>query len=386
MKERKNLPQVGFVAWYVGAGDSFTLLVGKPGSGVELMAQVDLNHLTAGEDEDEPHVPVIDQLVEILPVVDGRPYLAVFALTHPDQDHCRGFARLLEEVRIGELWVTPRIFEEYKSDLCDDAAEFREEADRRLALMCDGEAGSGDRIRVVGGDDLFDSKPYSDLPDEARSPVGTSTTVLDGCDAAGTFTAAFLGPLEVGADADRNDTSLAMRVALTAGGCEQRVLFLGDLAHESLGELLKKADDSDLEFDILIAPHHCSKRALFDEDGNEASDVVEGLERSAADGAWVVASSPPVPATDTDGADPPHRIAWNKYEEIFGADHQVCTGEHGSEDDPDPVVFEAGGAACGYVKPSAAAALAAAPLVRASTAARPRSRPTERRGYGPVRS
>ena len=27
---------------------------------------------------------------------DGRPYLAVFVLTHADQDHCRGFADLLE--------------------------------------------------------------------------------------------------------------------------------------------------------------------------------------------------------------------------------------------------------------------------------------------------
>lgn len=385
MKGRDDLPQVGLVAWYVGAGDSFTLLLGKHGNGVELVAQVDLNHLTAGEDDDDPHVPVIDQLVEILPVVDGRPYLAVFTLTHPDQDHCRGFAKLLDEVLIGELWVTPRIFEEYKSDLCDDATKFREEADRRLPLMCKGDAASGDRIRVVGGEELFDSKPYSDLPDDARSPVGSDTTVLDGQDAEGTITATFLGPLEVDADTDRNDTSLAMRVALTAGDCEQRILFLGDLAHESLGELLKEADSATLEFDVLIAPHHCSKRALFDENGDEASEVTDGLKQSAADDAWVVASSPPIPAKDTDGADPPHRVAWDKYEEIFGADNQVCTGEHGNEKDPDPVVFEVGGATCGYVKPSTAAALAAAPLVKASSAARPRSRPTERRGYGPVK-
>ncbi len=74
-----------------------TLLTGQQGDGAELVVQVDLNHLTAGEDDDEPHVPIIDQLVEVLPKVDDRPYLAVFVLTHPDQDHCRGFKRLLDE-------------------------------------------------------------------------------------------------------------------------------------------------------------------------------------------------------------------------------------------------------------------------------------------------
>lgn len=227
VKERDELPDIGFVAWYVGAGDSLTLLTGAEGDGAELVVQVDLNHLSAGEDDDDPRVSIIDQLVEILPRVDDRPYLAAFVLTHPDQDHCRGFEQLLDEVLIGELWVTPRIFEEYKADLCDDATAFREEADRRLAVTTSGEAWSGDRIRVVGRDELFESEPYDTLPDEARSPVGSSTTMIDGWNVEGVFTVAFHGPLEVSGDTDRNDTSLAMRVTLASGECEQRILFLG---------------------------------------------------------------------------------------------------------------------------------------------------------------
>ncbi len=206
--------------------------------------------------------------------------------------------------------------------------------------------------------------------------------MLDGWDVEGVFAAAFHGPLKVSEDTDRNDTSLAMRVTLASGDCEQRILFLGDLAHESLGELLAEADSEELKFDIVIAPHHCSKRALFDDDGNEASDAISGLTVNAAEDAWVVASSPLIPASDTDGADPPHRVAWDKYEEIFGADNRVCTGEHGSDEDPDPVVFDVGGQACGYLKPSTDAALAASPLIGAAAAARPRPRPTDRRGYG----
>ena len=234
MKKRDDLPDMGLVAWYVGAGDSLTLLSGHEGDGAELTIQVDLNHLSAGQDDDEPHVPIIDQLIEILPKVDGRSYLAAFVLTHPDQDHCRGFEQLLDDVLIGELWVTPRIFDEYKADLCDDATAFRNEADRRLEAMANGDDESGNRIRVVAPDELFETKPYNTLPQEARSPVGTSTSMIDGHDAENAFIATFHGPLDVGDDTDRNDTSLAMRVTLNSGACEQRILFLGDLAHESL--------------------------------------------------------------------------------------------------------------------------------------------------------
>ncbi len=384
MIQRDELPDTGLVAWYVGSGDSLTLLTGRKGD-TELIVQVDLNHLSLSDDDDDPHVPIVQQLVGILPKVDGRPYLAAFVLTHPDQDHCRGFKQLLqdENVLIGELWITPRIFEEYKADLCEDAAAFREEADRRLTLLKDRIAGSGDRLRVVGRQDLFELDQLKFLPEDARSPIGSSTTLVDGQNLEGSFTAGFHGLPDVDENSDRNDTSLAMRVTLSAGNCEQRILFLGDLAHESLSSILADADGKELNFDVLIAPHHCSKRALFDDNGNEVAKVVKGLRDRASDDAWMVASSSPIPTSDSDGADPPHRVAWKKYGEIFGVDRQVCTGEHGSKEDPDSVIFDVSGRNCGYSKPARAAnARATSALIGAAAAARPRPRPTDRRGYG----
>ena len=298
------------MAWYVGSGDSLTLLTGQEGDSAELIVQVDLNHLASGDD-DEPHVPIVKQLVEILPIVDDQPYLAVFVLTHPDQDHCRGFTQLLEDenVLIGELWMTPRIFEEYKADLCDDATAFREEADRRVAVMKDGGAGSGDRLRVVGREDLFEFEELKDLPEDARSLIGSTTTWVDGWNLAGTFAAGFHGLPDVDENTDRNDTSLVMRVTLSSDDCEQRILFLGDLAHESLGSILATVGDDDLDFDGVIAPHHCSKRALFDDAGKEVGEVVDGFTDKASDGAWVVASSSPIPASDSDGASTVGRAA-----------------------------------------------------------------------------
>ena len=60
----------------------------------------------------------------LLPEDDGKPSLAVFVLTHPDEDHCLGFKDLLKRVKIGEIWFTPRVFREYSKDLSDDAKAF----------------------------------------------------------------------------------------------------------------------------------------------------------------------------------------------------------------------------------------------------------------------
>ncbi|WP_419925330.1 hypothetical protein [Candidatus Poriferisocius sp.] len=278
------------------------------------------------------------------------------------------------------MWVTPRIFDEYKSELSDDAEAFRNEADRRLKIAVKGKAKSGDRIRVIGHKDVLASKPYSDLSDSAKSEIGTAVESIDGHDTSGRFTAVFCGPADADEDADRNDTSLAMQVTLADGDCSQRFLLLGDLAREALGDLFDNADDSHVEFDVLVMPHHCSKGALFDSDGNADTKVVEGLKAAKADGAWAVASSPPIPKSDKNGADPPHRVAWDKYSKILGADYMVCTGSHGSEEDPDPVVFSVGDP-CGYARPEAAAA-ASTDLGRDVKKARPRPKASKPSGYG----
>jgi hypothetical protein len=53
--------------------------------------QFDLHHLGGSDGKDDPHTPIVDRLVELLPKKDNKPYLSVFVLTHPDMDHCLGF-------------------------------------------------------------------------------------------------------------------------------------------------------------------------------------------------------------------------------------------------------------------------------------------------------
>src|SRR5271169_1197367 len=122
-----NLPQRGLVFWPVSNGDSTTVVIDS-----KTIVQIDLNHLARSEEDADPAWSVVHYLAARLPIRNKRPYLSVFALTHPDLDHCRGFEKLLDEVDIGELWFTPRIFFEYKKDLVDDAKVFQKEAKRRV--------------------------------------------------------------------------------------------------------------------------------------------------------------------------------------------------------------------------------------------------------------
>src|SRR5947209_3207214 len=125
-----KLPARGFVFWPVGCGDSTTIKVNE-----NLVMQVDIQHHESSE-TDEAYHPVVDTLVdEVLPIREGedKPYLAVFALSHGDKDHSKGFIELLDRCIIGELWFSPRVIRDYEENetLSEDAEAFCEEANRR---------------------------------------------------------------------------------------------------------------------------------------------------------------------------------------------------------------------------------------------------------------
>lgn len=71
----------------MGTGDSTTIVVKEN----EIVFQLDLHHLEKSEDSDDPAWPIVDTLVPLLPTKNGKPYLSVFALTHPDKDHVLDF-------------------------------------------------------------------------------------------------------------------------------------------------------------------------------------------------------------------------------------------------------------------------------------------------------
>ena len=203
------------IYWPVGTGDSTTLIL-RPN---EFVMQIDLRHLEKADDPDEPEWPIIDHLVRLLPKNENdRPYLSVFVLTHPDLDHIQGFEELLDRVDIGELWHTPRIFRNQSDEnkLCEDAKVFRKEAKRRREVMVEKKnaTASGDRLRVIGYDDVLKEDKYKNLPEEAKTFPGSTVAIVDGIDLVGEFEAFFHAPFKDDQDSDKNNTSLSLNVAL----------------------------------------------------------------------------------------------------------------------------------------------------------------------------
>src|SRR3546814_17026970 len=97
--------KLGVLFWPVGTGDSTTFVVRED----QVIFQVDLRHTAKSEDEETDCAPILDQLEENLPTVKGSAYLSSFALTHPDQDHIKGFEALMELVDLWALWITQRV-------------------------------------------------------------------------------------------------------------------------------------------------------------------------------------------------------------------------------------------------------------------------------------
>lgn len=330
-----EFPARGLVFWPVGNGDSTTIIVDS-----NTRLQVDLHHLEKSKDEDEVSWPVVDELAKRLPKINGRPYLAAFALTHPDQDHCRGFAELLDKVTIGELWFTPRVFNEYKKDLCDDAKKFREEAERRVkaTIGAKGDPGAGNRVRIFGYSELLEEDDFKNFPDDRLTVPGKELTVIDEKDVAGKFRAFVHAPFKDDDAGERNDTSLGMQITLYDGVQKLCALLLGDLSYPIIKRIFEVSEADDLAWNVLLAPHHCSKAAMYwKDDGDEEEElkkhIVDEMDGASLEPNRVVSSSNSVPSSNKPGDNPPHVKAKTQYETI--TESFLCT-----MDQDDPVVAE----------------------------------------------
>lgn len=331
-----------FIFWPVGTGDTTTIVVSETE-----VVQIDINDKQMADEEDNEHIPIVDELVAKLPETDGKPYLSCFILTHPDLDHCRGFADLLDRVTIGEIWHTPRIFREYEDecDLSDDAIAFRKEVHRRAECCIEngGDPGPGDRVRIIGYSELFEpGERYEGFPqDKFYTRPGQEVTMLDGIDASNRFHVFVHAPFKQGLADARNETSLAMRVVIGSPGNIMKGLFLGDLSYPTLMQVFEEThahDNEDmLQWNVLLSPHHCSKKAMY-EDNILQQDVMQEFAESQLSPGYIVASSDEFPHSNNAGDNPPHRKARNRYEEIVN-DEFLCTGEVSTPQHVQPIIF-----------------------------------------------
>lgn len=321
----------------------------------------DINIRAAADDPDDDTPDVATALRKRL-IVDseGRPFVNVFLLSHPDQDHCRGLekhfwlgdpddypddglAQNEKRILIREIWSSPLIFRRRSKKshiLCDDAAAFDKEARRRVEYWKTfRSAGSGNRILIMGED-------INGKTDDLSSIViksGDTFSRIDGEDYSSFFTAHLLAPAPHSDDEkleeqlSKNESSVVMRMDIAQSmfsGSKTRFLSGGDAAvliWERMWDRFRETPEV-LEYDLLLAPHHCSWRTLsydsWSEKGEDAklNEAARHALGQARDGATIVSSSKEILDDDVD---PPNIRARREYKSIlrdvdgwFG-----CTGD-----------------------------------------------------------
>jgi hypothetical protein len=327
---------------------------------------IDVNIRVAADDADDPTPDVAAKLRRRLKRdAQGRLYVDVFVLSHPDQDHCSGLSRHFhlgppdalsgDKILIRELWSSPILFRRTSSTLtlCEDAQAFNTEARRRVQRFRDvGFAvGNGDRIQLLGRDE---NGKTDDLTAILVEIDGLVTKVNETIDA--TMVARLLGPPPKSDNEDdeealaKNRASVILRFSLMGDGVPDVCRFLtGGDAEVVVWECLWQAHSQKdwLEYDILQTPHHCSWHSLsrdswseIGENAQVSQDARNALSQ-ARRGAVIVASSKPV---KDDDADPPCIRAKREYVSITRAvsGDFKCTGEYPSERVPEPMEFEVG--------------------------------------------
>ena len=294
---------------------------------------------------------------------NGRHYVDVFALSHPDQDHCRGFednfyvgkpsdrATDDDKIFIREIWSSPIVFRRFTANdesLCDDAKGFRKEAKRRVQVWRDeGIAAEGDRVLVLSQDEDGKTDDLGGILIEA----GKDITTICGAAEVG-FSATLVGPLPPSDDEEaedarkKNRSSIILNFSLSNGNTDRVTRFLstGDAGVAVWEQINNEYDVQELEYDILQAPHHCSWRSLSHDSWSKSDDPkVSADAKSAlsnmtdANAAVIVVSSNPIRDDDND---PPCIGAKREYVSWLGSkDRFFCTEEHRIDDQPAVLTF-----------------------------------------------
>lgn len=361
---------------------------------------IDINLREFAEDEQEPSCDCNEELRNRLEKDEkDRYYVDAFLLSHPDQDHCRGLKKHFhlgpladydfkppegEELKIviREIWSSPMVFRRASKNnpLCEDAKAFNTEARRRVKVFKEKKTAiEGDRVLIIGEDENGKTDGLESILirlDERFNTVNGKTNDK--------VSILVLGPLSLQEDTEeedrleKNHSSTMLQISFSADGQKDACLFLtGGDAEVHIWEKLwarKKDKLSDIRYDLLLSPHHCSWHSLSydswseDDDPQVCPDAKSALSE-CRDGALIVSSSKPI---KNDKNDPP---CWGTKEEYLSILKEVegdfyCTGEYPKESKPEPLTFNVSNE--GFQPPSKKSVSITGPAVIAGSTKEPR--------------
>ncbi len=267
--------------------------------------------------------------------------LDYFIVTHTDKDHVRGFDEVFYR-GAPDKWdknqlilVKTIVCSQYVIDLknpTDIAKPLVNEIRRRNRLEGADRKKDGNKLIIAGDGDLI--KVNSNLKGYVLSP---SQGELDNANP------------KAEQDNEANNTSVVIRWEYQQPkGTKTKIMLGGDSEHEVWHRLDEDKEDSELEWNLITAPHHCSLTPFAykegDDDGyTDDEGAIQALGHRSGKG-FVVSSSKPIKRNIDN---PPHYKAKNKWIAILKTGEQdtpenrfFCTATHGNNDKAAIVKFE----------------------------------------------
>jgi len=304
---------------------------------------VDCNIKKSAEEETNNDFDCANYLRNNLPKDNETPYIDAMFFTHSDQDHCRNAkdyfnlgdakSHSKDKITINELVIPARLLIDYELSN-DDAKAIKKEAKRRLDLYDTDEFNiSGNRLKIIGYSEKL--KKYIDI----IVPAGKKIDFVDGKNI--TNTEIFiLRPVKKDTDdkeADVNDATASFKFIFKEDDASYVAILGGDLTCDNWKEIIKL--NPDLQFDILLAPHHCSWHAISNEDKTDGNvdETISGFLEKSKDRAFVVSSSKEIKRNDDN---PPSYRAKNEYERHVKSGRFQCTANYPDTDSPQPYTLQ----------------------------------------------